>query len=122
MTKKNKILVLILYLGLLLIFLFWLKFDTPCQFKKLFHIPCPACGMLRAFKLILQFKIIESFSYNILALPFFSILVLILMIDIIDLITNKDYLSKILNMITKHYLLIIILLLISFVINIYRNI
>ena len=122
MTKKNKILVLVLYLGLLLIFLICLKFNVSCLIKKIFHISCPACGMTRAFILILQFKIIESFSYNILAFPLFCIFGLIFITDIIDLIWKKDYLSKILKTIVKLYPLIIILLIISWIVNIYRGI
>lgn len=122
MTKKNKILVIALYFGLLLIFLICLKFNVSCLIKKIFHIPCPACGMTRAFILILQFKIIESFSYNILAFPLFLLLGLAFILDIIDLILKKDYLSKMLKIIVKLFPLIIVLLLISWLVNIYRGI
>ena len=40
-----------------------------CPFFNIFNIPCPACGLTRAFKLIIQFRFIESLKYNILALP-----------------------------------------------------
>ena len=50
MTKKNKILILFLYLLIVLIFLICFKYKIPCVFKKIFKIPCPACGMTRAFK------------------------------------------------------------------------
>ena len=122
MNKKNKILILFLYLGLILIFLLYLKSNIPCLFKTIFSIPCPACGITRAFKLILNFKIIKSFSYNILAFPILIILITILILDIIDIIFKKKYLNKFINLIIKNYYIIIILLILSWIINIYRNI
>lgn len=122
MNKKNKILILFLYLGLILIFLLYLKFNIPCLFKNLFNIPCPTCGMTRALKLIINFKIIKSFSYNVLAFPFFLIITIILIFDIIDIIFNKKFINKIINIIIKHYYIIIILLIVSWIINIFRHI
>ena len=122
MNKKNKILILFLYIGLILIFLLYINNYIPCIFKKVFNIPCPACGITRAFKSILNLKIIESFSYNILAFPIIIILGIILISTIIDIIYNKKYLDKIINKIINNYHLIIILLLLSWIINIYRNI
>lgn len=122
MNKKKKILILFLYLGLILIFLIYINNYIPCIFKKIFHIPCPACGMTRALKEIITLNIINSFSYNILAFPITIILLVIFIFTIIDLIYNKKYIEKILKLITKHYYIIIILLIISWIINIYRKI
>ncbi len=122
MTKKKKILVLILYVFLILIFLFCLKFKIPCLSKTIFHIPCPACGLTRAFKCILKLQIISSFHYSIIGLPLFLIFLIILIVDIFDLIFKKEHLTKILKFITNHYFLIIIILLFSWFINLYRGI
>ena len=122
MNKKNKILILFLYLGLILIFLLYMNNYIPCAFKKIFHIPCPACGLTRAFKTILRLNIIQSLSYNILALPLTIALTLFFIYTVIDIIYNKKYVDVILNTIIKHYYLIIILLLLSWIINIYRKI
>lgn len=122
MNNKNKILILFLYLGLILIFLLYLNNYIPCLFKKTFNIQCPACGLTRAFKSILNLKIIESFSYNILTIPIIIILGIILISTIIDIIYNKKLLDKIIKKILKHYYLILILLIISWIINIYKNI
>lgn len=78
--------------------------------------------MTRAINLILQFKFLKSFSFSILAQPTLFILGLILIIDLKDLITKEDILSKFLNIITKHYHLILIYLLISWLFNIINNI
>lgn len=122
MTKRKKILILFLFLGLVLIFLICTIFHIPCLFKTVFHIPCPACGIGRAIKLILKFKFIESFSYSILAQPTLLILLIILLIDIYDLIKNKDNLTIFLNKIINNYHFIIIYLLLSWFINIINGI
>lgn len=122
MNKSSKILILISSIGIILIFLIYPEINIPCIFKKIFHLPCPACGITRAFKLIFKLKIIESFSYNILAFPLLLTLIILFIINIIDIILKKKYLNKILNIITKNYYIIIILLLVSWIINIYRNI
>lgn len=122
MNKTNKILILISSIGIILIFLIYPEINIPCIFKKIFHIPCPACGMTRAFKLIFKLKIIKSFSYNILAFPLLLTLIILSIINIIDILLKKKYLNKIINIITTNYYIIIILLLISWIINIYRNI
>lgn len=122
MNKKNKILILFFYLGLILIFLIYKNLNIPCIFKKIFNLPCPACGMTRAFKLIFNLQLIKSFSYNILAFPLLLILAIIFITNIIDIIFNKSYTNKIINTIINNYYLIILLLLLSWIINIYRNI
>lgn len=122
LTKKNKILILFSYIGLILIFLLYMNYNIPCIFKKIFNIPCPSCGLTRAFKLILKLQITKSLSYNILTIPIIIILSTILISTIIDIIFNKQYLNKILNKIIKNYKIIILLLIISWIINIHRNI
>lgn len=122
LTKKKKILILLSYLGLILIFLFYTKFKIPCIFKKLIHIPCPSCGMTRAFKSILTLNLKNAISYNILSIPLFLTLIIIFITDLIDIILKKQYLDKIIHLIIKYYYLIIILLLINWIINIYKYI
>ncbi len=122
MTKSKKILILALYIGLILIFLFCVKFHIQCLFKNFFHISCPGCGLTRAFIAIFNFNFLESFSYNILAFPLFCFLIIVFILDLYDLFFNKNYLIRLINIITKNYSLILILLLISFLINNYRGI
>ena len=122
MTKSKKILILALYLGLTLIFLICIKFNVSCLFKKHFHISCPGCGITRAFLCIFQFKFIESFSYNILAFPLFCFLTIALLLNIYDLFFNKNYLTCMINKLSKSYYAILLLIFISFIINNYRGI
>lgn len=37
----------------------------PCLFKNTFHIPCPGCGMTRAFILLGHFHFREALTINI---------------------------------------------------------
>ena len=122
MTKKQKILILFLFIGLVLIFLICTIFQIPCLFKTIFNIPCPACGIGRATILLLHFKFIESFSYSILVQPTILIRAIIFIIDIYDLIKKQDNLSHFLNNITNHYHFIILYLIISWVVNIIHGI
>ena len=122
MTKKNKILILFSYLGLILILIFLLctKPHIPCLFKYIFKIPCPSCGMTRAFIAIISLKFIDAINYNILSIPLLLILIIIFITNIIDILYNKKYLNKLINYIIKHYYLIIILLIINWIINILK--
>lgn len=122
LTKKNKILILLSYLGLILIFLLYTNLHIPCIFKKIFHIPCPSCGMTRAFISIINLNIKNAISYNILSIPLFLTLIIIFITNILDIIFKKQYLNKIINIIIKHYYIIILLLLINWIINIYKYI
>ena len=122
MTKSQKILILAIYIGLVLIFLFCLKFPVQCLFKKFFHIFCPGCGLTRAFISILNFKFLESFKYNILAMPLFGFLIIVFILNLYDLLFNKNYLVIFVNKIAQNSFLILIMIFISFVINNYRGI
>ena len=122
MTKKNKILILFSLPGLILIFLLFIKFKIPCIFKEIFNIPCPSCGMTRAFISILKFNFIDAIKYNILSIPLFILIILYYILNIIDIISNKQYLNKFIHIIIKNYHIIIIILIINWIINIYKEI
>lgn len=123
MTRKNKVIVFSIIILVLFAIYILLNNNINCIFKTLFNIPCPGCGMTRAFRLILQLKIIEAFSYNILAVPLFIFIIFMLYLFISDVIKKENKLTDTLSKITnKYYKLIIILLIISEAINIYRKI
>ena len=48
---------------ILIVAAFWL-FDIPCFFKALFQIPCPGCGMTRAYIRLLQLDLKGAFAYH----------------------------------------------------------
>ena len=124
MTKKlNKnIFVPIVFLLLVLLLLLVSSFRINCIFKSIFHIPCPSCGLSRAFKLILNLKIIESFSYSIIAFPLFVIVVTGLVLYIIGLIKKSKIFYNYLNFFVRNYIFIIIYIIISWIYNIIFNI
>ena len=40
-------------------------FGIPCVFLSLFDIPCPGCGMTRAFFSVLRFDFLQALKYNV---------------------------------------------------------
>lgn len=39
-------------------------FHIPCPFKAIFSIPCPGCGMTRAYLSLLSFDFVKALEYN----------------------------------------------------------
>ncbi len=118
---KNSILLLGFGISYLVIFQFSLL--PQCPFKVLTGYPCPACGMTRAFQAILNGDIIGSFSYHILAFPLFVSFAVLILFLIYGMITNQDLVTKkVIPLLERYYSVIIILLLISWGINLYRGI
>lgn len=122
MNKKNKQIIfaflLLFIFGLLVVFVF----DIDCVFKSVFNIPCPGCGLTRGFKALFSGHIIKAESYNILTIPIFLFLMLFLILMLKDLITKGDSALRYLNRFTNHYILIIVIVCINWIINIIRGI
>ena len=51
-------------------------FKLPCLFKAVFGIPCPGCGMTRAYISLLHLDFLQAFNFNIM---FWSVPVLVLL-------------------------------------------
>ncbi len=67
MSEKKKL--LIAYLIFILVGTFFtiislFKSSSMCMFYNYTSIPCPACGMTRAFKSLLSFDIMNAFWYH----------------------------------------------------------
>lgn len=61
--KKKIVTVILLHLAVLAGFcIFALVYS--CPFKLLFHIPCPGCGISRAYASLLSLDIQKAFSYH----------------------------------------------------------
>ncbi len=74
-TKKTKIkmgIICALKISLAFIIIF---FFYKCPFKLLFDIPCPGCGMTRAYKALLQLDFVAAFEYHLLfPLPILAVI------------------------------------------------
>lgn len=122
MTKENKKLIL-LFLAILIFIVLAGKFISfPCLFKKYLNIPCPGCGLSRAFRCIFDFKLIDAFNYNILAIPLFIILLLFIGLIVYDVLNKTNYFKTVMDKILSKYYVILILLVLSEIVNIIRNI
>lgn len=91
--------------------------NIGCFFKNTFGIRCPGCGLTRAFLAILNFKFISALKFNIISVPLFILIVIIDFILLYDIILNKNKVRSIFINFSKYYIIILILLFISFVIN-----
>ena len=112
---------LIILLEILFSFIIF-NFNIPCLIKLIIKIPCPACGLTRAFKSLLQLNIIDAIKYNFLVIPI-SIFVIIVNYYIIkDIILNKDETKLFVNKVLSHYKIIILLLIISEIVNMIKEI
>lgn len=113
MSKKN-FLTLTLILGIAFILNF---FNVRlCPFFNVFKIPCPGCGLTRAFKLLLTGHILSSLKYNPLAI-ILSVAFAIYFISFV--FGKKDYLDK---FVEKHKKTIIAISIVLTVIVWYINI
>ena len=119
MTKfSNKKFILLIFLillvfGILVVFVF----DVDCLFKSIFGIACPGCGLTRGFRALFHGDLYSAFSYNILTIPIFLFLVILVILFIIDILSNRDFTSKYLLFLTKYNYILIILVIISFIVN-----
>ncbi len=122
MTKENKRLI-IFFLLLLFFFLpIILGVKFPCLIKKYFHIACPACGLTRSILAIFKLDFAKSFYFNILGIPIFLTFLITYLLIFLDIIKKENYLSYFWNFLLKHYKIIIILLIVSFIINNFHKI
>ena len=120
MTKEKKLVLLLLIIllafGVLVVFVF----DINCLFKTIFDFPCPGCGLTRGFRQLFQGNVLEATKYNLLTVPIFLFLSLLCILFIIDLIKKTNYMEKYLFIFKKYYILVILFVLISYVINILK--
>ncbi len=65
--KRTRAFLFVLVVGLIL----WANAHQIrlCPIYRLFHRPCPGCGLTRAFLLLFQGKLRQSLAYHPLALP-----------------------------------------------------
>ena len=73
--KKEKLLALTAYAGLLAVFYL---LNIPCLFQYFLRIPCPGCGMTRALLSLLRLDLRGAFHYHpmVWSLPILGIYLL----------------------------------------------
>jgi len=91
---KRKYFVIVIGIELLLLVLFSFPFSIPCVFKLFFNIPCPGCGLTRAYHLFLHGKIIDAFFQNILFYPLILFMIIFHYQMIMDFIHKKEVLVE----------------------------
>ena len=117
MIKKNKLYIFIFFIAL--IFIVLILNDVPCLFKLVFHIPCPGCGLTRGFKELFKLNISKSLYYNILCIPIFIFFIYWFILFIKDIINKENKsIDKIILLLKNYWILIIILIVISWILNI----
>ena len=61
----------------------------PCLFKSVFHIPCPGCGMTRAFILLGHFQYQEALTMNINSILVYIIIMALTINGIAGFMTGR---------------------------------
>lgn len=116
---KRFINLLIIFFGIIFIYIVITDMVSfRCIFKELFGISCPGCGLTRSFRAIINLDFGLAIKYNILGIPLFVIIILIVISLVIDIILNSDRTLKFINnFFKKNYIVIVLILIISLIIN-----
>ena len=116
MSNRKKLIMILFILGITLLIIKLMS--VPCFIKTVTGISCPTCGMTRAFNAILNLNFKDACYNNLLSIPLFIFLVYFIIMMIIDIIRNDfNYITRLLEFLKHYYILIVLLLFISFIFN-----
>lgn len=115
----NKRFINILILFCLVLFLIIIYFfPVNCIFKQFTDISCPGCGLTRAFLSLLSFNFVDAFLLNILSIPLFIFLIILIVNLIVDIYKNRfKFIPNLLRFLSRYYIIIFLLVFISFIYN-----
>ncbi|MBQ9024100.1 MAG: DUF2752 domain-containing protein [Bacilli bacterium] len=123
-NKKLNILItiyLIFFISLITVLIFTNK--IPCFIKYIFNIPCPFCGLTRAFKELFKLNIPKALYYNILSIPLLACFIYFWILLIKDIIKkDSNSINKLINIFNKYWILIVILIIVAWILNIIHGI
>lgn len=120
---KRVILAAITFIATVMFF-FLVQIFYTCPFKAIFGIPCPGCGLTRAFKCVLRFKMIKALEYHLLSWPIFLIVLSSFILLLMCILLDKNFfafLEKI-KLNKAQYFILFALVMISWITNIIRGV
>jgi len=82
-------------------------FSIPCLWKLATGIPCPGCGLTRAFVLVSRLDFVGAAGINILALPLLTGAIMYFMCALIEITVNKPALRRFNSMLEKKWVIAI---------------
>lgn len=88
----------------------------PCVFHKITSLYCPGCGITRAILSLIELDFYQAFRYNMLVVTLILLFIIYLLVCTINYIITKRFFIKIPNYIY------VILLIITILFGILRNI
>ena len=125
MSLRKRIFMVVIISLATVMFFFLVQKLYICPFKIIFNIPCPGCGLTRAFKCIMRLKFLEALKYHLLSWPIFIMVVGSFIGILICTIMDKNFFEIINNKIKltrTQYILLFTIVLIAWIINIVREI
>ncbi len=73
---------------------FYFASGYQCPIYSVFHIPCPTCGLTRAFVLFAHFDFNKAYTYNPSVFILFPYILLQIPLQILDLIKRKKHVNN----------------------------
>ena len=115
----KRILYSLLVFFLIIAFIYLMTISNyECPIKKFLHINCLGCGLSKSFISILKLDFIQSIKYNVLGIPLFIFMIYFTLSIIKDIILNNFItIPKILKFLSNNYILLIISISISYILN-----
>lgn len=125
--KKRQIWYMILIIGILsgLTLLGNNPYGQPiCVWKNIFGIACPGCGLSRGVSAIMRGHFQQALQYNYLSYPLFVMLLIAFFCILYDLVTGKNFFYDWIHKIHWHwsmFFIVLVIVLINWMLNIYRG-